>query len=67
MESAKKRDKERGKDDAVKTLGTKAGMAKYASEQKADFDRLRQDIIQRDRRRKDEGMGKGTDTAIEVD
>jgi E3 ubiquitin-protein ligase RAD18 len=42
-------------------------MTKYAQEKKSEFDRLRRDIMERDKRRKEAEAGKGKESAIEVD
>ncbi|KAK6906910.1 DNA repair protein rad18 [Kwoniella mangroviensis CBS 8886] len=69
MENSKKRDKERGKDEMINQLGSKDGLQKYAKDKKSEFERLRKEIIERDRKRKeqDEGKGRGRDNAIEVE
>ena len=67
-EASRKRDKERGRDEAVQKLGTKEGFDQYVKTQESEFERLRRDII--DRRNKAESKptkGLGVDTAIEVD
>lgn len=66
-EASRKRDKEKGKDDLVEQLGSKDGLAKYAQEKRSEFERLRKEIMERDKRRKAEGKGSGRDSAIEVD
>ncbi|OCF42558.1 DNA repair protein rad18 [Kwoniella heveanensis CBS 569] len=68
-ESSKRRDKEKGKDEVVNQLASKDGLAKYASVKKSEFERLRREIIERDKRRKDaeEGRGNGKENAIEVE
>jgi E3 ubiquitin-protein ligase RAD18 len=60
-EASRKRDKDRGKDDAVQQLATSDGLAKYARDKKGDFERLRQDILNRSKK------GNGKDSPIEVD
>jgi E3 ubiquitin-protein ligase RAD18 len=66
-EAARKRDRERGKDEAVQELGTAVGMAKYVKEKGGEFERLRKEIMERDKKKAVEGAGKGRETAIEVD
>nr|XP_019049942.1 DNA repair protein rad18 [Kwoniella bestiolae CBS 10118]OCF28872.1 DNA repair protein rad18 [Kwoniella bestiolae CBS 10118] len=68
-ENSKKRDKEKGKDEMVNQLGSKDGLQKYAKEKKGEFERLRKEIIERDRKRREqeEGKGRGRDNAIEVE
>lgn len=66
-EASRKRDKEKGKDELVGQLGSKEGLAKYAQEKKGEFERLRKEIMERDKRRKAEEKGSGRDSAIEVD
>ncbi|WWC98883.1 DNA repair protein rad18 [Kwoniella sp. B9012] len=69
MENSKKRDKERGKDEMINQLGSKDGLQKYAKDKRSEFERLRKEIIERDRKRKEqeEGKGGGKDNAIEVE
>ncbi|ORY25247.1 hypothetical protein BCR39DRAFT_544613 [Naematelia encephala] len=62
-EASRKRDKERGKEELGKELETKEGMAKYAKERRGEFERLRKEIMERDKRR----AGAAVDTPIEVD
>jgi E3 ubiquitin-protein ligase RAD18 len=66
-EASRRRDKERGKDALGQQLGTKDGMDKYAKERKGEFERLRQEIMERDRRRAQADKGSGADSPIEVD
>ncbi|KAL1410179.1 E3 ubiquitin-protein ligase rad18 [Vanrija albida] len=75
IEGSRKRDKERGKDDEVGALQTKEGLRRHAQEQRSEFERLRQQIIDR-RKAKAGGGGGGTgtpsaglavDSAIEVE
>ncbi|WWC59947.1 DNA repair protein rad18 [Kwoniella dejecticola CBS 10117] len=68
LEASKRRDKEKGKDEMIAQLGQKGGLQKYAKDKRSEFDRLRQEIIERDKRRKDEEEGKGgRENAIEVE
>ncbi|WVQ63010.1 DNA repair protein rad18 [Kwoniella botswanensis] len=69
MENSKKRDKERGKDEMINQLGSKDGLQKYAKDKKSEFEKLRKEIIERDRKRKEQedGKGGGKDNAIEVE
>ncbi|WVF66718.1 DNA repair protein rad18 [Kwoniella sp. CBS 6097] len=68
-ESSRKRDKEKGKDEVINQLASKDGLAKYASDKKGEFERLRKEIMERDKRRKEaeEGKGGGRENAIEVE
>jgi E3 ubiquitin-protein ligase RAD18 len=67
-ESARRRDKDKGKEEAVQELGTIGGMVKYVKEKGGEFERLRREIMERDAKRGDAGgSGKARDTAIEVD
>ncbi|WOO78901.1 Postreplication repair E3 ubiquitin-protein ligase rad18 [Vanrija pseudolonga] len=63
IESSRKRDKDRGKDDEVGALQTKEGMHKHAQDQRSEFERLRQQIL--DRKAKKTGMA--VDSPIEVE
>lgn len=67
-EESRKRDRERGKDEEVEQLQSKEGLAKHAREQRSEFERLRQDIMER-KARKERGDpdGRALDTAIEVE
>ncbi|WVR04084.1 DNA repair protein rad18 [Kwoniella sp. DSM 27419] len=69
IESSRKRDKDRGKEDMVQQLGSKDGLQRYAKDKKGEFERLRREIIERDKRRKEdeEGKGSGRENAIEVE
>lgn len=62
-ESVRRRDKEKGKDEEVEALHTKDGLKRHAKEQRSEFDRLRQEIIER----KEKRSGRGADTPIEVE
>ncbi|WVQ83529.1 DNA repair protein rad18 [Cryptococcus sp. DSM 104549] len=66
-EASRKRDREKGKDEVVEQLGTKEGLEKYAKEKKGEFERLRREIMERDKRRKEEEKGQGKESAIEVE
>lgn len=50
--------------DAVEELKTVEGRAKYATDHHGDFDRLRREIMERDKKRV---KGVGVESAIEVD
>lgn len=63
-EASRKKDKERGKDDEVEALQTTDGLKKYAAEHKSDFERLRQDILERKRRKSQGGL---KESPIEVE
>lgn len=63
-ETSRRKDKERGKDDEVEALQTSDGLKKYAAEHKSDFERLRQDILERKRRKSQGGL---KDSPIEVE
>nr|XP_019012394.1 DNA repair protein rad18 [Kwoniella pini CBS 10737]OCF51175.1 DNA repair protein rad18 [Kwoniella pini CBS 10737] len=68
VEASKRRDKEKGKDDMVAQLGNRDGLQKYAKDKKSEFERLKREIMERDKRRKDEEEGKGgRENAIEVE
>jgi E3 ubiquitin-protein ligase RAD18 len=62
-ESARKKDVERGRVEAVEELKTVEGRSKYAIDKRSDFERLRQEILDRDKK----GKGVGVESAIEVD
>ena len=47
----------------IQAMGTKDGMAKYVKEKKGEFERLRKEIMERDKR----SLGKERDSPIEVD
>ncbi|WWD16791.1 DNA repair protein rad18 [Kwoniella shandongensis] len=72
-ENSRKRDKERGKDEMVHQLGTKEGLEKYAKDKKGEFERLKKEIMERDKRRagagtaEGSGSGTGKENAIEVE
>jgi E3 ubiquitin-protein ligase RAD18 len=66
-ETAKKRDVDKGKVEAVEELKTVEGRSKYAQDKRSDFERLRQEILDRDKKRKEEEKGVGVESAIEVD
>ncbi|EJT47043.1 hypothetical protein A1Q1_04286 [Trichosporon asahii var. asahii CBS 2479] len=63
-EASRRKDKERGKDEEVEALQTSDGLKKYAAEHKSDFERLRQDILERKRRKSQGGL---KDSPIEVE
>ena len=63
VELSRKRDRDKGRDEAVTELGTKDGMARYVKEKKGEFERLKREIVERDKKR----MGTGRDSPIEVD
>ncbi|WWC87553.1 DNA repair protein rad18 [Kwoniella dendrophila CBS 6074] len=71
IESSKRKDKEKGKDEMINQLSNKDGLQKYAKDKKSEFDKLRKEIIERDKKRKeqDNGNGKGAarENAIEVE
>jgi E3 ubiquitin-protein ligase RAD18 len=66
-EAARKRDIDKGRIEAVEELKTVEGRSKYAADKRSEFDRLKQEIVERDRKRKAEEKGVGVDSAIEVD
>lgn len=47
----------------ISQMGTKDGMTKYVKDKKGEFERLRREIMERDKRR----LGNGADSPIEVD
>ena len=47
----------------LQEMGTKDGMERYVRDKKGEFERLRRDIIERDKKR----AGMRADSAIEVD
>jgi E3 ubiquitin-protein ligase RAD18 len=55
-EASRKRDKEKGKDEVAKELGTKEGMQKYAKDRASDFERLRREIQDRQRGSKESAI-----------
>lgn len=63
MEASRKRDKDKGKDDEVDALQSKEGLKRHATDQKSEFERLRQQILNR----KNKQSGSAADTAIEVE
>ncbi|WRT65414.1 DNA repair protein rad18 [Kwoniella shivajii] len=69
VEASKKRDKEKGKDEMINQMASTSGLRKYAKESGGEFERLKREIIERDKRRKEEeeGKGSGRDNAIEVE
>lgn len=64
IDAARKRDVEKGRVDAVEELKTVEGRAKYATHHQGDFERLRKEIMERDKKRV---KGVGVDSAIELD
>lgn len=62
-EASRKRDKEKGKDEMISQMGTKDGMARYVKDKKGEFERLRREIMERDKMR----LGNGADSPIEVE
>ncbi len=47
----------------ISQMGTRDGMAKYVKDKKGEFERLRREIVERDKQR----LGNGRDSPIEVD
>ena len=66
-EASRKRDKEKGKEALGQKLGTAEGMKQYVAEKKGEFERLRLEIMARDKKRREADSGTGKDSAIEVD
>lgn len=66
-EAARKRDVDKGRVEAVEELKTVEGRSKYATDKRGEFERLRRDIMERDKKRKEEVKGVGVESAIEVD
>lgn len=56
-EAARQRDKEKGKEGVI------ADLSQYAKDKKSDFERLRREIMERDKKR----SGVAVETAIEVE
>ncbi|WVO17921.1 DNA repair protein rad18 [Cryptococcus depauperatus] len=66
-EASRKRDKEKGRDEVIEQLGRKEGLQKYAQEKKAEFERLKREIMERDKRGKGSVKGDGVESAIEIE
>nr|ODN87219.1 DNA repair protein Rad18 [Cryptococcus depauperatus CBS 7841] len=66
-EASRKRDKEKGRDEVIEQLGRKEGLQKYAQEKKAEFERLKREIMERDKRGKGGVKGDGVESAIEIE
>ncbi|GMK54538.1 hypothetical protein CspeluHIS016_0111240 [Cutaneotrichosporon spelunceum] len=67
-EASRRRDREKGKEDEVEALASKEGLAKHVREQRSEFERLRQDVLNRKaRKERGEPDGDRVDTAIEVE
>jgi E3 ubiquitin-protein ligase RAD18 len=66
-EASRKRDEDKGRLEAVEELKTVEGRSKYAQDKRTEFERLKQDIMDRDKRRKIEEKGAGVDSAIEIE
>ncbi|ORX36409.1 hypothetical protein BD324DRAFT_591711 [Kockovaella imperatae] len=66
-EISKKRDKERGRDEAVENLKTTEGFAEHVRNSGAEFERLRKEIMERDAKRAKAAKGLEASSAIEVD
>lgn len=48
-EQSRRRDREKGKEEEVEALKSKEGFVKHAREQKAEFERLKREIMARKR------------------
>lgn len=66
-EASRKRDEDKGRLEAVEELKTVEGRSKYARDKMSEFERLKQDIVERDRKRKLEEKGAGVESAIEIE
>jgi E3 ubiquitin-protein ligase RAD18 len=66
-EASRKRDEDKGRLEAVEELKTVEGRSKYAHDKRSEFERLKQEIVERDKRRKMEEKGAGVDSAIEIE
>jgi len=66
-EAARKRDVDKGRLEAVEELKTVEGRSKYAQDKRSEFERLKQEIVERDRKRKTEEKGAGVESAIEIE
>ncbi|CAK9786714.1 hypothetical protein CC85DRAFT_129889 [Cutaneotrichosporon oleaginosum] len=67
-EASRRRDRDKGKEEEVEALASKEGLAKHAREQRSEFERLRQDVLDRKARKaRGEPDGQRVDTAIEVE
>lgn len=66
-EASRKRDIDKGRIDAVSELKTEQGRSKYASDKRGEFERLRQEIKERDKKRVADVKGAGVESPIEVD
>lgn len=62
-EASRKRDREKGKEEMISQMGTKDGMARYVKDKKGEFERLRREIVERDKKK----VGNRRESAIEVE
>lgn len=62
-EAARKRDKERSKGVDAETLQTAEGIKRHAKDQAKEFERLRQDILDRKKKK----GGSGAESPIEIE
>ncbi|EIW69170.1 hypothetical protein TREMEDRAFT_69003 [Tremella mesenterica DSM 1558] len=62
-EASRRRDKEKGREEMVSGLKTSDGLAKYAQDTKGEFERLRREIMERDKKR----VGSGAEAPIEIE
>lgn len=53
--------------EAVEELKTVEGRSKYAVDKKSEFERLKQEIVERDKKRRLEEKGAGVESAIEIE
>jgi E3 ubiquitin-protein ligase RAD18 len=51
----------------VEELKTVEGRSKYATDKRSEFERLKQDVVERDKRRKLEEKGAGVESPIEIE
>jgi E3 ubiquitin-protein ligase RAD18 len=61
IETARQRDKEKGKEEKISDI------EQYAKDKKGEFERLRKEIMERDKKRIDAAKGLGAESPIEVD
>ncbi len=61
IEAARQRDKDKGKEEKI------GDMNQYAKDKKGEFERLKKEIMERDKRRADSVKGSEAESPIEVD
>ncbi|RXK38845.1 DNA repair protein rad18 [Tremella mesenterica] len=62
-EASRRRDKEKGREEMASELKTSDGLARYAQDTKGEFERLRREIMERDKKR----VGSGAEAPIEIE